>query len=465
MIIFRFGIKVLSIALGLSTSGCALLNSQIEVSRRYNQFENMSATCLVSTNGAVDPNAVYCFDATVTALPAPAPDASLTVTGLSDRGQASYIAGLTGTVKEAADLRGAVAAPFKIPPTPSGLYQDGSTVRLRFVLGLFPVNGYLNPGDRLAWAKVSITPVGPAGGDARFSAWTQAANAFETIDVGSVTATRSDKVTAETGLNIAKFLVDTKVGAELSATREEKADIKDRVGIYATIKNGTAWIVQYGGWRRDLSGNSTFDASVTLSPADSRLLAFTTTGDLKPKVPPAGGVGPGWFPTDKVMIGQRLVRIPKPAPLCARVTMDFVVRHIVSGDRSFSESNDHVQFIRGLTTSLQDVAPPVIAERWNIVVPRTVRGKAAPLFLQFTGDDGQEQVLTFADKAQALEFLAWLRATKVKGKIGNGTLFFKEGEDLDLTRYPGLDAVYFDAERDWAMAAHACKTTAAPKPH
>jgi hypothetical protein len=445
-------------------SGCALFSSQIEVSRRYDQITNSSAQCITPTGGPVDPKALYCFEATVSALPAPAADSTLAVTGLSDRGQGAYIAGLAGTAKEAADLRTAVAAPLKAQPTPVGAYQDSSTIKLRFVLGLFPVNGYLNPGDRLAWAKVSITPVGPAGIDARFSAWTQAANAFEVIDVGSVTASRTDKVTAETGLNIAKFLSDTKVGAELSATREEKADIKDRVGIFATIKDGTAWIVQYGGWRRDLAGNSTFDASVTLSPADSQLLAFTTSGDLKSKTPPAGAAGPGWISPDKVMLGQRYVRVPKSAPLCARVAMDFVVRHIVSGDRSFSESNDRVQFIRGATSSLQDVAPPVIAERWNIVAPRTIAGQPAPLFLQFTGDDGQEQVLTFTDKGQALDFLTWMRASKVSGKVGNGTLFFKEGEALDLARYPGLDAVYFDADRDWSSATHGCKAIV-PAPH
>lgn len=383
-------------------------------------------------------------------------DTPLAVTGLSDRGQGAYIAGLATSAKDAGELRTAVGAPIKPPATPAATFQDGSTVKLRFVLGLFPQNGYLNAGDRLAWAKVTISPIGPSGQTARFTAWTHAANAFETIDVGTVTASRTETLTANTGIDAVKFLTDEGVTAEIGASRQETADIKDRVGIFASIKGGDARIVQHGGWRRDLAGNSTFDASVTLSPADTNLLMFTTFGDLKIKSP-AAGTSP-WVQADKVMLGQRLVRMPHAAPICANVTLDFVVRHIVKGSRSFSESNDNVVFYRGVTRSIEEIAPPVVAEKWKIAAPRSVGGRPAHLQLSFEGDDRQEQVLVFSDKGQAIDFLSWLRASKTTGKIGNGTLYFKKGEPLDLARYPGLDAVYMEAEKDWAAATKPCST-------
>jgi len=457
----RGAIAMMAIAVSL-LAGCTVFQKQIETSQRFERFDTGKVTCdasVVPVSGAGDApdrHAEFCFQADVSALGTGSSDAPLAVTGLSDRGQGAYISGLASTSKDASELRAAVGAPIKAAGSPVAAFQDSSTLKLRFVLGLFPVTGYLNPGDRLAWAKVTITPDWPCGSDARFTAWTQAANAFETIDVGSVTASRTEKLTAETGIDAAKFLTDTKAGAEISATREEKADIKDRVGIFASIKGGSARIVQYGGWRRDLAGNSTFDASVTLSPADTEMLTFTTSGDLKVKNPAAGATP--WIAPDKVMLGQRFVRVQKPAPLCARVSLDFVVRHIVKGSRSFTESNDDVVFYRGATDSVEDVSPPVIPEKWRIVAPRTVRGRPAPLQLSFKGDDGQEQILTFSDKGQAIEFLSWLRASKTRGRVGNGQLYLRDGEPLDTARYPGLDAVYIDAQSDWAAATTSCST-------
>ena len=464
-VIQRLRCTILTLGLAVPLmSGCTLFQKQIETSQRFDQFKNEQVECDAATGVNPNPNAIYCFQADVSALTIGSSDTPLSITGLSDRGQGAYIAGLASSAKEAGELRTAVGSPIKAAGSPGAVFQDGSTLKLRFVLGLFPVNGYLDPGDRLAWAKVTITPVGPGGADARFTAWTQATNAFETIDVGSVTASRTEKLTAETGIDAVKFLTDTKAGAEISATREEKADIKDRVGIFASIKGGNARIVQYGGWRRDLAGNSTFYASVALSPADTDLLTFTTVGDLKVKNPAAGATP--WTVPGKVMLGQRFIRMQKPAPLCARVSLDFVVRHIVKGTQSFSESNDIVVFYRGETESIEDVAPPVIPEKWMIVAPRTVRGRPAPRLLSFKGDDDQEQVLTFSDKGQAIDFLTWLRASKTTGRIGNGQLYLRTGEPLDITRYPGLDAVYIGAQSDWAAANVSCSTRAAraPKP-
>lgn len=441
-------------------SACALFNNQIEVSRRYDRIETGVLSCpqILAKTGTA--GADYCFDAHLSALPLPSPENNVSITSLSDRGQEAYVAGLVALIKDPGELRAAMAGPLKAASAPAAAYQDGSTVKLRFVLSIFPTNGYLNPGDRLAWAKVSITPIGPGGGISRFSSWTFAANAYKVIDVGTVTASRTDKLTAESSLKAVNFLPDAKIGIESSATREEKADIKDQVGIFAAIEDGKAWIVQSGAWRNDLTGNSVFDASVALSPDDTDLVEYTTTGDLKPKKSTTGSAGPAWLPGPAVSIGQRYVRMPRSAPFCAKVSLDFVVRHIVTGDRSYSESNDAVKFLRGRSDALRVVAPPIVAEHWIIVAPRTVRGAPAPRILQFLGDDGQEQRLTFNDKSQALGFLAWLRGAHVTGRVGNGKLFFKEGEPLDLSRYPGLDAIDMDARTNWAAATQTCKLIA-----
>ena len=77
------------------------------------------------------------------------------------------------------------------------------------VIAITPINGLLAPGDRLTWAKLRITPI-----DARFIDWTVAYNKRNSINVGSIKASHSTTLKAETGLKIGGPLADTGVSAE-----------------------------------------------------------------------------------------------------------------------------------------------------------------------------------------------------------------------------------------------------------
>lgn len=446
----RFPRWLMLLAVPTLLPGCAVLGARSEITQRYHSARNDVIKC--DTDAGSD---AHCYQVSVSALPADRSSGALRIEQLSEAGQAAYIQAMAERASDPAELRTALAAPIAQSAGAPSTFSDSSAPRLRFVLGLFPTAGWPAPGDRLAWAKVTITPLGPAGSRARFMSWTQTENAFQRIDVGSVITTRADQVTAETGLDVAKALTGAKVGVESKVTLEEKADIEDVVGIAAAIRNGVATIVQYGGWRQDLIGNATFDATVEVPPQDTQLRTFTTHSDLRSKRGPDPATA--WTAPAELMLGRRFVRTSRPAPLCARVAIDFVVRHVTKGERTFSEANDRVQFLRGATSSIQEVASPIIPETWNIAAPgQTPAGEPAPRLLQFRGSDGDDQVLAFTDKGEALAFLQWLRATKTDGRIGNGTLLLKEGQRLDLSRHSGLDAVYFKAKDDWNAADAGC---------
>lgn len=425
-------------------SGCSILQPPIEVSKRYERIEAGSVDCLSSETDNKD----YCYTATVSALPSSISDPEMPINSLSDRAQEAYVNAIAALAKDPSSLNAALASPMKPTAASTGLYQDRSSLKLRFVVGLAAKNGYLYPGDRLTWAKLTIKPLGQTGARARFTGWSQAANAYEVIDVGTVTATRNETVSAETGLKIAKFAPDMKASAEASTSVEEKADIKDRVTISAMIKEGDATIIQTGGWRRDLSGNSTFDATIALSPADTQLQDYTTTSKLK--------TGDVWAKASEMRLGLRSIRIPKRAPVCAMVSLEFVARRVLSGDRSFSESNDKVRAVRGKTEDIQNIAQMPIAERWMITMPFSNGNGTGSLPLQFTGVGVPSHVLTFSTKNDAMSFIQWMSEVKATGDVGNGTLWFEQGKAIPAQAYAEMDGVNPYASQDWASATAPC---------
>jgi hypothetical protein len=439
--------------------GCALFSSQIEVSRRYQlaTVGELNTQCADKAGSTS-----WCYEASVSAVPVPDAAGGVAATALSDRGQGAYLTALGAKAANLAELKAALATPAKSGGGASPLYEDATSRELRFVLGIFPSNGFLLPADRLTWAKVTIEPrVGTTRDGktfdykpARFVAWTMAANHDEVIDVGSVTATRSDKFTADTGIGIGKPLSDTKAGLELSATREEKADIKDRSSINAAVVDGSAIIVQAAGWRRDLSGNATFDATLALPPEAGSTVVFTSFSDING--PPADGV-PTWTPAAKMRLAFPQTRLPFNSPICVRVTLDFVVRRTNAGDRTFTESDDYVSFLRGRTTRISHIALPA-QQIWMIVAPvKNLRLQA--------NTETDTQVLKFRSRDEALQFLSWLRAVNpAGGKIGNARLHFGDEQPLDITHYEGVDAVYAEAIADWKSADAPCPRTVFDSP-
>ncbi|WP_210358941.1 hypothetical protein [Sphingomonas beigongshangi] len=381
------GRLLLAASCALLLSGCAL-NRPSEIRNRFASYEDRTLPSVEP--GAIDPDARFRFEASISTNPVPAADKGVAITELSDRAQAAYVEALAARSKDEAGLADAIARPDKAAASAPALYLAKGKVEARIIASIVPVAGLLPPGDRLAWAKLQIVPTGPA----RFTGWTLAANRQTAITVGSIKATQTDKLAAETGLKIGSPLVDTKISAESSSAREETATITDRTTINARIDERMAELIQLAGWRDDLQGNATFDTTLEIStPLETYIHRL---GKLWEKEQP--------LPGDKVGLARQVLDLPEATPTCATLTLDYVVRHVVAEQASHTESDDVVQFIRGrFTSGPQLLAPVQRTPRWGLEV-----GSFGPLLVR---RNGRDEALAFGSAAEAIDLVAWLAAS------------------------------------------------------
>ena len=383
----KSGLLLLAAA-ALLLPSCAL-NRPPEIRNRFASYTNRDLADVPA--GARDSDGSYRFEASISTNPIPAADKGVSITELSDRAQAAYVTALAARTKDEAALADAIARPDKAAATAPALYQTKGKVEARIIASITPIAGLLPPGDRLAWAKLQIMPTGTA----RFTSWTFAANRQTAITVGSIKSTQSDKLAAETGLKIGSPLVDTKLSAESSSSREETATITDRTTINARIDEHMAELVQLAGWRDDLQGNATFDTVLELqTPLETYIHRL---GKLWEKDEPVPGA--------KVGLGRQVLDLPEATPTCATLTLDYVVRHVAAANSTHTESDDVVEFLRGRYVSgPQLLAPVQRTPRWGIEV-----GSFGPLLVR---RNGREEALALASAAEAMDLLNWLTTSK-----------------------------------------------------
>ena len=375
------------LVIGLALSGCGF-NQTPEVRNRFASYTSRPMAIVVENSA--DPDAAYRFVASISTSPATVSDKGIAITELSDRAQAAYVMAFAAISKDSAALVDAIARPDKPTATSPGSYLAKGRVETRIIASIQPANGLLPPGDRLYWAKLKIAPIGPA----RFTGWTLAANKKTSITVGTIKANRSDKLTAETGLKLGNPFVDAKIGAESSSSREETANINDQTTIDARIDEHLAELIQTAGWRDDLSGNATFDTTLELqTPFETYIHKL---GVLWEKDKPIAGVNVG--------LARQVIDIPEEQPTCANVELEYVVRHIVSKNETYTEADDVVEFLRGKFKSKPQLLAPIQrTPRWGI----DVAGFGPLIVVRGT----REEALTLTSVNEAIDFIDWLVAS------------------------------------------------------
>lgn len=381
-------------------AGCAMFQADVQVRDRYASLSPLSIG--PTPTAEADPYRALRYQASVSTLDVPASEKSMPVTALSDRGQAAYVAALAAKTKDGAALAAALAKPLKVRGGDPSRFVDGSTIERRFVLSLTPVNGFLAPGDRLSWAKLRITPI-----DARFVDWTVAFNKRNAINVGSIKASQSTTLKAETGLKIGGPLTDTGVSGEMTRSLEESATINDQSTIDAMVTPIFAEVIQSGGWREDLTGNATFDASFTL-PRTYPSFVYLLDGMWSDGKPAKAA---------DVSLTRQTLALPDPSrPLCAVLTLDYVVRHLEAGARTFTEADDNVQLARGEFTSAPvEIAPAQRFPRFGLEVATGI--------IEIRVPGRQPEQLAVPDFDTAIALIDWINALDTFApKLGAATL-------------------------------------------
>lgn len=330
------------------------------------------------------------------------------ITQLSDRGQAALIEQTKGK------------PPVQLKPgtdKPSGAVVLRNAIKRRVIVSILP-DRFLPSGDRVDAIRVRLRiPPGQAG-RWRISSWSQASNGQTVIEVGKLTGVSSSKITAETGLKIADFLPDFKVGGESARSETQEMQVRDATEFDAAVDaSGTAWLVETAGWRADLAHNLSMDVVATTPEISTRGVPGISTSSLAQEE----GEGKGQ-PTSPANVRLREITIYKPLegqvdPVCAVVTLDYRIRHIANdaGRATFSESDDDVQYVEGTNAAGFLFAPPTYAPAYVI--------EAAGRELHYRMGSRRPVVLHFASLEEATSFRDWLTQTSPPtGRIANATL-------------------------------------------
>lgn len=326
--------------------------------------------------------------------------AGLPITALGERAQAKYIEVMAGLIKDPDGLAAALAEDDIASRTPEA-GENLSILRRRLVLGLFPASGPLPPGDRLSYARVMVE-----ADNAAFISWQRAANDHTETVVGEVSATREAKFSGEVGIKTGHALVEPKVSAEVSSSTTESQKISDETSIHAALDPNRATIVQSAGYRDNLVGNAVLDM-VMVPNADERTVIFTA----RPLA-----IGPERTPATSVFLNSRPISYSgRKDPLCAKVTVDYEVRHVRSGASTFAEGDDSIVRVRGTTGPVPlRLAPPTVFWTYGL---ETGRGDPVNVSVE----SAKEVRLAFQTQTQAERFLAWLRAART-ARLANAVL-------------------------------------------
>lgn len=369
----------------------------------------------------------------------------VSITALSDRGQAALIEQTKGkpptTIKPAGGASPAVVL--------------RNSISRHLVIAIQP-EGFLPPGDRVDAIKVSLSVYPNRPDRWQVSTWTQASNGQTVIDLGKLTDTSTSKATISTGLNIAKFLPNLTVTGENDQTSAREVEIKDTTDFDAAVdNNGVAWLYETAGWRQSLAHNLSVDVVLSTDRLKLRSSPIASVSDLS--IDDAKGKSSPATPAQvKLIPGSLYSPIDfEGEPVCGRATLGYRIRHITNGGgNTFSESDDAVEFRTG-TTEIPFLFSPSPYE------PGYVIG-IGPHTLAYEIGAGKPVPLVFATLDEATDFRNWLRqAAPAGGKLANGTIGFivpapKKYRPLSPAEYAQLMPGPQDEGRESDAPAAAC---------
>ncbi len=338
--------------------------------------------------------------------PAPKAKKEVTLSELSDRGQAALITATNGK------------PPYAIKGEAGGKEETGGIESLTGMsrnLIVAPVSfGFLTPGDRIDAMRISLRVDPHLSGDWRIVGWDAVANKYESHDVATVSDEASSTLSASTGLGLGPLLPEAKIGGEMSRSSKSEYTVVDYSSLDAMVMpDGTAWVLQSASAGRDLAHNATVQVRLQyFGPV--KILTYNTFSNLYDE--PKAGEAPKPMTPDKVSL--TVVRIEAPSDekaVCGQAKMAYRVRgiHKDKGRSTLTEYDDEAEltvFDENLPTNRAGffLAPPPQTRFFHIFL-----GDA---LLQFkSNQQPQPQDLAFATLDQAISFETWLQTIDFTG--------------------------------------------------
>jgi hypothetical protein len=342
------------------------------------------------------------------------------VFNLAERAQAALVQALATQVKDPHALVAALGAPIAAPEATPDV-QDRTVFRRVLVLSI--ENKSPGPADRISSAVLTIEVPDPqpqSVGNARFLSWNKIATEYETQDLGKVTF--AQKSTLGVGLEGAlpgiNELGKTTATAGVEKGLQEEVQLRQRYVVTSgELSAKKARIIRQSVTGIDLTGNLVLEMTVAADPRKGGFYVSSIGGFMDDQ----GRPNP-----DGAKISTSYVRCAcdGSAPLVARAQLDYVIRQVVFGGETITESDDVVRFPPGRLPSEVEFellpASTLSCSAW------TIEDSSRRILQMEVIPGGGRDVLYFDSYDAALEvlgFLARTGATSLAGRL----LFFENG--------------------------------------
>ncbi len=203
----------------------------------------------------------------------------------------------------------------------------------------------LSPADRIEYLKITLRI--PDESPVRFTGWNMFATEYGSVEIADVTFSRNMEIDLSGLLS-----TDRKVtGSELSAvsksntSRREDQSIKYRyLKLNGKINSNEIVMEEEGTREIDLTGNITADISMEFKECPEMITEFIGLKDSSGK----------FIQSDRLKLKFSDVIIPAieniKDTLFAEVKMDYVLRNVVKGQKTFPEWDDRVKYYNGSVT-------------------------------------------------------------------------------------------------------------------
>jgi hypothetical protein len=346
---------------------------------------------------------------TVSTFTVDMPDAAATspkLAGLSDRGQAAYIAALAAVIKTPSDLKDAISKPFAIAGDDSAVDTKRVLFTKRLVITL--QKSQFRPADRVS--EVTVTVTFPSS--IRLLSWEKLENAYITVDQGSLALQQGNKFDVSTGISIpaAPFVKPIQVsGEETNSLSETQPLTRSFIRFSGELHDHSVTLYQEGDTQLDVSG--TVAASLKLAFLDS-LSHFYQVFRFKELFSKEGTPQS----SAKVKVAKAFIFYPGCSGDLAPVSVkaSYTIRKVLHGDATLTEGDDAVVFAENNTVALPDALGTVVrkAEKeFDYFTLFDENGGYLEIVDPSAGASGNR--LIFATFSDAADFLQWLNLSRV----------------------------------------------------
>lgn len=300
-----------------------------------------------------------------------------------------------------------------------------SVSKIRKYSNRYAISGIeVSPADRLEYLRISLSV--PEDSVLRFKAWNMYTTEYGSVDIASVSFSRTLQLntTASFSADKGKVGSDVSAGGSSSLIRKEDQAIKYRYLLLNGRISDTQIEMEEEGTREiDLTGNIIADVSLGFYSFPETI---TRISGLKDNL--------GEFnDTGKIMIDYSVVAVPKMRDIedtiKAELEMEFVYRNVVRGSKTFPEWDDRVKYYTGTVKKIIPLfaARDYVPDFYCIGMDGTDKE-----LLKIKASDKSLYELKFRSYEEASDFYAWLMQYFSKNddepmlKIGGQTLIFKD---------------------------------------